>query len=110
MIALKGLEPWLQPYAAYLLQVAAANGLNVQITSVRRSRQQQAALYARYLRGESDLPAAPPGTSDHELGLAFDLVVDHNYHSVNQERLGRFWQSMGGRWAGDADRVHFYVR
>lgn len=108
MLAFSGLHPGLVPYAQALLQVAARYGLRVQITSVRRSTAQQAALYARYLRGESDLPAAPPGTSDHELGLAWDMVINGNYRGPEQRWLGSVWRSWGGRWS-DRDPVHFFV-
>lgn len=109
------LAPWLVPYARYLLDVAAYNGLRVAVTSTVRNRAQQELLYQRYLQcrrnaGTTCLPAAPPGHSDHELGLAFDLVVNGDYHSPQQAQLGAFWQSLGGRWAGSADPVHFYVR
>lgn len=109
MLGFSGLVPWLQPYAAELVRVANHYGLQVQVTSVRRTRRQQQALYARYLRGESDLPAAPPGTSDHELGLAFDLVVNRDYHGPAQRWLGQVWRSWGGAWP-ESDPVHFYVR
>ena len=103
------LQPWLVPYARYLLDVARYNGLNVTVTSVRRSRAQQQHLYDRWRRGVTDIPAAPPGSSLHEHGLAFDLVVNSDYRGPAQAALGRFWQSMGGRWGGAVDPVHFYV-
>lgn len=53
------------------------------------------------------LPAVPPGTSDHEAGLAVDLVVNGNIDDPWQAAAGRFWQSLGGRWGGDRDPVHF---
>ena len=110
------LAPGLVPWARYLLAVAEYNGLRVQVTSTLRTRGQQELLYQRYLQCRANtpgkatcLPAAVPGTSDHELGLAFDLVVDGSFHSPGQVALGRFWQSLGGRWAGAADPVHFSV-
>lgn len=111
------LAPGLVPYARYLLAVAEYNGLRVQVTSTLRTRGQQELLYQRYLQCRANnpgkatcLPAAVPGTSDHELGLAFDLVVNGDFNSSAQAALGRFWESIGGRWAGRADPVHFYVR
>lgn len=104
-----GLVDWLRPYAQYLYDVAAYNQLQPRVTSVRRTREQQAALYARFLRGQSDLPAAPPGTSDHELGLAFDMVVAGNYRGPEQRAVGEFWRAMGGAWS-ERDPVHFFVR
>lgn len=102
-----------RPWVEYLLRVAEYNGLRVQVTSTLRTRAQQTVLYQRYLqcaarggRGTC-LPAAVPGTSDHELGLAVDLVVNGDFRGASQRALGEFWRSLGGRWAGDADPVHF---
>lgn len=109
------LAPELVPWAEYLLEVAAYNGLRVQVTSTRRTRAQQAVLYQRWLQCRARggrgtcLPAAVPGTSDHELGRAFDLVVNGDFRGPGQRALGEFWRSLGGRWAGDADPVHFSV-
>ena len=100
------LDPWFAPYANYLYDVALANGLSPVVTSAFRSIQKQATLYDRYLRGLSDLPAAPPGRSLHNYGLAFDLVVHSGYRSDAQEALGRFWRSIGGHWY-PSDPVHF---
>ena len=108
-LGFNGLHPQLRPWAEYLAAVAKYNGISVQITSTLRTASEQRALYARYLRGESDLPAAPPGTSSHELGLAFDVVFGGNYRGPAQEALGQLWRSWGGRWAGSVDPVHFTV-
>lgn len=115
MTSLQGLHPGLRPWIEYLLRVAQYNGLRVQVTSTLRTRADQARLWQRYQTcvksgGHSCLPAAPPGSSDHELGLAVDLVVNGDYRGAAQEALGRFWESLGGRWAGSVDPVHFYVR
>lgn len=109
MADVRELQPWLVPYAQYLLDVAAYNRLPVQVTSTRRSSVAQARLYQRWLAGLSDLPAAPPGSSLHELGLAMDLVVAGDWRGPSQAALGAFWQSMGGLWT-PKDPVHFYVR
>jgi len=104
------LQPWVQPYAQYLYDVALYNGMSPVVTSTYRSDQRQAVLYERWKRGLSDLPAAPPGKSLHNHGLAFDLVADRGagYNSVQQRQLGAFWSSMGGGWF-ESDPVHFQV-
>lgn len=103
----RGLQPWLQPYADYLLLVAEYNDLDPVVTSVYRSYARQAVLYERWKRGLSDIPAAPPGRSQHQQGLAFDLVVRKGgYRSDLQDALGAFWVSMGGVW-NRPDPVHF---
>lgn len=109
MASITELQPWLVPYARYLLDVAAYNRLAVQVTSVARSSTAQARLYERYRAGLSDLPAAPPGRSLHEHGLAFDVVIGGDYRGASQAALGAFWKSMGGQWT-PKDPVHFYVR
>lgn len=79
------------------------------ITSSRRSRAEQQRLWNRYTSGQSDLPAAPPGASQHELGLAVDIARP----GVNPRdddllyALGQAWEDAGGKWAGDVDPVHF---
>ncbi|MCI0372640.1 MAG: D-alanyl-D-alanine carboxypeptidase family protein [candidate division NC10 bacterium] len=96
--------PWLVPYAAYLFDTAAGAGLRPRVTSVFRTRQDQARLWDRYQRGLSRLPAAPPGRSKHERGLAFDMTVQPPELAA---AVGRLWQQMGGRWGGQRDPVHF---
>ena len=112
------LDPGLKPWAEWLKTVAEYNGLTVQITSTRRTWGQQNSLWQRFLACQGDpgafggrcLPAAPPGHSAHEKGLAFDLVVNGDFRSPEQEALGRYWQSLGGLWGASADPVHFGVR
>ncbi len=114
MADISRLQPWLVPWARWLIAVAQYNGLHVQVTSTLRSREQQTLLWERYVHCQrvgagraTCLPAAPPGTSDHELGRAFDLIVDGDYRGAAQAAIGRLWQQMGGRWGGAADPVHF---
>lgn len=92
--------------AAYLLQAAVALGASsARVTSARRSHAQQAALYRNYLAGRATFPAAPPGLSKHEQGLAVDIVVNP---PALQAALGRWWQSVGGTWGGQyQDPIHF---
>lgn len=104
MNPLDGLQPWLRPYAQHFYQVLVSNGLRPRLTSVFRTRQQQAALHRH---NPSGLPAAAPGTSLHEVGRAFDLVVGDGRNSAWQAAAGRYWQQMGGTWLGARDPVHF---
>jgi hypothetical protein len=106
MISFSGLQPWLIPYARFFYNQVAAAGFQPRVTSVFRSTRQQAVLYQRYRQGLSGgLPAAPPGRSLHERGLAFDLVVTPLSAAAT---VGRYWQSAGGRWF-PSDPVHFEV-
>lgn len=99
-MTLDGLHPGLRPYADYLVRVAQYYGLRPRITSVYRSYAMQQYLYERYLAGKSALPAAPPGRSKHQYGLAFDMVT------TNPQVIGEFWKRMGGQW-WPSDPVHF---
>ncbi len=102
--SLDALIPELQPAARALVDVANRAGVNPRITSTLRSRTEQSRLYRRFLAGVSRYPAAPPGTSAHEYGWAFDLIVNGE---ENQYDLGSVWQSWGGVWGGSSDPIHF---
>jgi hypothetical protein len=96
------LQPWLQPYAAELIQIGAAYGARV--TSVYRSDREQRQLYAAYLRGQSRYPVAPPGQSFHQYRRAWDMVADPRVLAW----LGDIWEAWGGTWGGRGrDPIHF---
>ncbi len=102
--SLKTLQPWLVPYAEWLVWAAPyAGARTVRVTSARRSRAKQALLYRRYLAGQSLFPAAPPGRSLHEYGLAFDIVTEPYWVL---DILGAWWKQLGGIWS-PKDRIHF---
>lgn len=98
-----GLIPEMRPFAEELLNVAARAGVGFQVTSVRRSHAQQTRLYRAFLRGETQYPVAPPGTSAHEFGYAFDGVSDVREYQAD---FGKVWQGWGGIWSAK-DEVHF---
>jgi hypothetical protein len=93
-----------QPFARDLVHAAGQAGLQPRVTSTRRTPTQQARLYRRWQSGLSPLPAAPPGTSAHEFGYAFDMVVSP-WEALAD--VGYTWQQWGGIWGGDRDPVHF---
>jgi hypothetical protein len=100
MPGLSGLIPELQPWARWLISLWPYG----QLTSTRRSRYEQALLYAACGHGECRYPAAPPGQSMHELGRAFDYVAPPEVLAG----LGEAWEYYGGRWGGHfADDIHF---
>jgi len=109
MPTLRSLDRHFRPSATLLVQVARQLDSGFVVTSARRGYAEQARLYQRFLEGKSSgLPALPPGSSMHELGLAFDLarpgidpLTDHLL-----ARVGALWKSWGGRW-GPSDPVHF---
>jgi hypothetical protein len=103
--AISGLVPELQPWATLWLQVARQYDPNAQITSTLRSYWDQLLLWSQFKAGLSRYPAAPPGQSKHEQGLAFDL-----YSSNDQllAALGSAWERYGGTWGGRfGDPIHF---
>lgn len=122
MADLNTLQPWFVPYAVYLVKVGKwynqvydwqRGGGPLVVTSARRTPQEQYLLYQAFLRGKSKIPAAPPGKSMHEQGLAFDLArlgIDP-FEDPLLNFLGEVWRDMGGtyggQWGGGADPVHF---
>jgi hypothetical protein len=98
------LIPELQDPARELVAVCGSSGLLPKVTSTRRSHSAQVRLYQRWRSGLSPLPAAPPGTSAHEFGYAFDLVVTP-WEALAD--VGNLWESWGGVWGGEKDPVHF---
>jgi D-alanyl-D-alanine carboxypeptidase len=104
------LIPELQPFAHELLRVAGAAGLQPRITSTRRSTAEQARLYRRFLAGQNPYPVAPPGTSAHEYGYAFDMMIQSAPGEMENDLadLGKVWESWGGIWGGAfKDPIHF---
>lgn len=90
-----------RPYFKWLVDVGHALKIDPRVTSTVRTRREQQALYDRFLAGRSRFPAAPPGRSLHERGLAMDLV------SRDNALLGAYWKHyLGGRWSAK-DYVHF---
>lgn len=94
----------MRPAAEWLLRVANANGVTFQVTSAYRSVTTQQQLYQAYLAGRSNLPAAPPGRSKHQYGLAFDVVFAP--YPYWQAAFGELWRRVGGKWYA-SDPVHF---
>lgn len=91
-----GLQPWLRPYAEYL--VSLYPGLRV--TSTYRSYSEQLNLWLN--RERNPYPVAPPGQSYHQYGRAFDVVGPREV----MFQLGAIWRSWGGTW-GPGDFIHF---
>lgn len=95
---INGLQPWLQPYAQYMVRLGAPYG--VTLASTFRSYSEQLALWNN--RGNSRYPVAPPGQSLHQQGRAFDL----NGPEPVLRALGAYWKQLGGRWF-ESDIIHF---
>lgn len=105
-----GLIKPMRPWAQQLVAVAGRAGLNPRVTSTRRSYAEQTRLYRRYLAGGNPYPVAPPGTSAHEFGAAFDLAINSAPSQLDSDLadLGQVWTSWGGVWGGEFnDPIHF---
>lgn len=109
--SIRSLQPDLQPWAQALVDAAGQAGLLPQITSTLRTHAAQERLYRRYLAGMQPYPVARPGTSAHEFGWAFDMVVTP---MTALPDVGATWEDWGGVWGGHPrrkgssyDPVHF---
>jgi LAS superfamily LD-carboxypeptidase LdcB len=103
------LHPQFRPFADALLATAKEQDRRFTFTSTFRTRADQVRLYNRWLKGESPFPALPPGRSQHERGLAVDMVrlnVDPETDELLVE-MGERWREAGGVWGGAEDPVHF---
>lgn len=112
MADLNTLHRALIPWAKWIYAYGKNYDGKLVVTSALRSSKKQAELRAAWESGKSLIPANRPGTSLHEYGLAFDMarlgadpLADPllNY-------LGAVWESVGGRWGGIRDPVHFQPR
>jgi len=93
---MNGLQPWLRPYAAWLLRHAP----EARVTSSYRSYSAQLTLWLN--RSRNPYPVAPPGRSYHQLGRAFDVAASPQ----RLAQLGRLWRAIGGTWH-PSDAIHF---
>jgi hypothetical protein len=94
--------PYMQKAAATSLRNAARARQGIFVTSGLRSTVQQYILHRWYTTGRCShvvIIAAPPGGSNHESGLAID-IVDANSWRPHLERHGYLW-------FGPDDPVHF---
>jgi len=94
---MSGLQPWLRPHAEELLRLVARY---VRVTSVYRSYSEQLELWRN--RQRNPYPVAPPGSSFHQFGRAWDMVGDRDA----LHWAGRIWLSWGGTWS-PRDPIHF---
>lgn len=100
---MSGLDPDLEAAKQELLAYATGQGYGPVITSEVRSYWKQKELWQRYISGRAQFPAARPGHSAHNWGLAFDMALGVPAY----DDLGAVWRSWGGGWGGSSDPVHF---
>lgn len=105
---IRGTNKDLRPWFEWLVSLAVAQGWDVDVTSGFRSMEEQERLRRRFLEGRSVLHAAKPGCSQHNYGLAVDMVIAGDFWGPRQKALGFEWARQGGQWTV-ADPVHFGV-
>jgi len=112
MASLKTLHPQLVPWAQWIYDLGKQYDPLLVVTSARRSSGKQARLYHNYIFGRSKIPAAPPGRSLHEHGLAFDMarIGKDPLNDPLLNWLGQVWTYYGGQHGGARDPVHFQPR
>jgi peptidoglycan L-alanyl-D-glutamate endopeptidase CwlK len=113
------LDPRIRGLARQFVDRARAAGLPVTITSGRRTMAEQAKLYAQGRTAPGAIVTqAPPGTSPHNYGLAFDFarlnaVGKPSWPDDNDPfwlKAGAIGKALGMDWGGDwknfKDRPH----
>ena len=112
MADLRTLDRRLHPWARWLYQTGKQYDGRLVVTSAYRSMAKQQRLWDRWQSGQSSIPAARPGRSLHQYRLAFDLArigIDPHGDEL-LAWLGALWESVGGRYGGTRDPVHFDVK
>lgn len=94
------LHPNIKAASAAIVKQAKRYGIKVTITSTVRTKAQQKLLTT----SGNKYPVATPGRSQHEYGLAVDMVA--NPWSGGQEIIAAWWKSVGG-YHDWSDAVHF---
>lgn len=84
-----GVDPEAQAAFDKMQSDAAAEGLNIYISSAFRSYEYQSGLYRRYAERDgaaaADRYSARPGHSEHQTGLAFDLnTIDSSFADTDE--------------------------
>lgn len=90
-----------------LRRSARSSGIRFKVTSGRRSLAEQRRLRELFEAGDprQRLPVALPGFSQHNYGLAIDVVGEGGRHA---DLIGLARQ-IGWTWGGPADAVHLQV-
>jgi D-alanyl-D-alanine carboxypeptidase-like protein len=97
---LPGLHPLVAQASQFHWRILNELGLHPRVTSGFRSYTEQSQLWMT--RKGNKNPVAAPGTSQHEFGLAYDLVADDPGTAVY---VG---QALGMVWS-ESDPVHYAV-
>lgn len=112
-----------RPYARALVESARKQQILIKVTSGLRSYEEQEKLYKAHLAGGPQ--AAPPGKSNHNFGLAFDITL-FKWNDDPELAKTPVWESplykvvgslgmglgleWGGSWKSSVDEPHFQLR
>jgi len=91
------------PVVKVFVDVFREFGVRITVTSGTRSSEKQVELYQG--RATNPYPVARPGRSQHEFGVAVDMVASPR---EAQSLLGEVWGELGLYWSA-SDQVHFQV-
>lgn len=97
-----GLNPYWLAWVEWVLREADKAGLQPIVVSGYRSNEEQQRLYDNYRVGKSKLPAAAPGRSAHNHGLAVDVWSGNG----RQQELIRLFKKHGAETVSN-DPPHF---
>lgn len=117
---LQGLHPSVRDVARMFLEEAVAAGLDPRVQETFRSRERQAELYAKGRTAPGAIVTkAAPGQSNHNYGVAFDVVPGALLSKPNWAPEDPAWASLGEigkkyglEWGGDwkfVDKPHFQL-
>ena len=110
------LHPKIREKAREFILKAKENGIELRVTSGLRTWEEQDKLYAQGRTAPgSKVTNARGGESNHNYGLAFDVVPMENgkpnYSSKEWNKIGDIGKSVGFEWGGDwktiVDKPHF---
>jgi peptidoglycan L-alanyl-D-glutamate endopeptidase CwlK len=110
------LHPKIRDKAREFIVKAEQQGIILRITSGLRTWEEQDALYDQGRTKPGNVVTnAKGGSSNHNYGLAFDVVPiengNVNWNSKNWSKIGQIGKSVGfdwgGDWSGFVDKPHF---
>lgn len=99
------LDPQVRQRLMIALDELRRRGINYNVTSGYRSSEKQAELWRD--RATNPFPVAPPGTSKHERGLAFDMTLADE---SQRPAANTVMEKHGFRWGGTfkrPDPIHY---
>lgn len=117
--AIATLHERMKPKARDLVRRAAAEGIEIRITSGTRTYDEQDELYAQgRTKPGKIVTKARAGQSNHNFGIAIDVTIFKDgqpvWESPRYKRVGEIGEAIGfewgGRWATIKDEPHFELR